>query len=110
MPCFSQAIFQDTVLPSTLTSLNVQPVCRSLFGMAFSALSACSFVMQWVLVTGGIFIGMPSISISIVVCHLPAFAGPAAYAGRTSAHTNTNSARLRNFILDASSLILEAAV
>src|SRR5258708_4738825 len=110
MPCFSQVIFQEMVLPSTLTSLNVQPVCRSLLGMALSALSACSLVMQCVEVTGGIFIGIPSISISMVVCHFPAFAGPAAYAGTTSAHTSTTSAKLRNFIWTFLLMILEAPV
>src|SRR3954451_3973297 len=100
MPDFSQVIFQLTVVPSTFTSVYVQPPRLSpVFGIRFSAFSACSFVTHTFIVWAGIFIGMLGISIWIVLCHLPAFAiGSAAMIGIASEQTIADRTRLRSFI------------
>src|SRR6478672_7345089 len=100
MPDFSQVIFHEIVLPSTLTSVYVQPPRLSpVFGIRFSAFSACSFVTHTVIVWGGIFIGMLGISIWIVLSHLPALAmGSLAMMGSASAQTIADKTRLRSFI------------
>src|SRR3954452_25323144 len=99
MPDFSEVIFQLTAVPSTFTSVYVQPPRLSpLFGIRFSAFSACSFVTQVVNVWAGIFIGMLAISIWIVLCHLPAFAIVAAMAGIASEQTSADRTILRSFI------------
>src|SRR5437763_5598197 len=103
MPDFSQVIFHERVLPSTLTSVYVQPPRLSpLFGIRFSAFSACSFVTQTVIVWGGIFMGMLGISICTVVSHLPAFAIDAAMAGIASEQTIADRTILRSFIEESS--------
>src|SRR3954453_4192977 len=99
MPDFSQVIFQLTVVPSTFTSVYVQPPRLSpVFGMRFSAFSACSFVTQTVIVWGGIFIGMLGISIWTVLSHLPALAIEAAMTGTASEQTIANRMMLRSFM------------
>src|SRR4051812_1855920 len=103
MPDCSQLIFHETVVPSTLTSVYVQPPRLSpLFGIRFSAFSACSFVTQTVIVWGGIFIGMLGISIWIVLSHLPAFAIDAAITGSASEQTIADRTILRSFIGESS--------
>src|SRR3954447_26131983 len=100
MPDFSQLIFQLTVVPSTFTSVYVQPPRLSpLFGIRFSAFSACSFVTQLVNVWAGIFIGMLGISIWMVLSHLPAFAiGSAAMTGSASEQAIADRTILRIFM------------
>src|SRR3954465_15431432 len=99
MPDFSQVIFQLTVVPSTLTSVYVQPPRLSpVFGIRFSAFSACSFVTQTVWVWAGIFIGMPGISIWMVLSHLPALDRLPAITGSASAQTIADRMTLRSFM------------
>src|SRR5438067_13189514 len=81
IPDFSHDIFHDTVLPSILRSVRLQSpflCCDS--GASFSAFSASSFVRQYENVCGGIFIGMPLISVCVVNSHLPGLAGLTANA------------------------------
>src|ERR1700694_3755203 len=66
--------------------------------MRFSAFAACSLVTQVTTVCAGIFIGMPVISVWMVVCHRPGLARLPAKRGRASVETTANSARLRSFI------------
>src|SRR3954469_190647 len=64
----------------------------------FSAFSTCSLVRQVVTVRAGIFIGAPGMSISTVVCHLPALARLAAITGSASEQTSADRIRLRSFM------------
>src|SRR5215212_4493214 len=92
--CFGHAMLYVTVLPSIFRSLILQSLLGPC-GTALSAFLTSSSVTQWLVVTGGIFTGMPGMSICIVICHLPAFCGLAANSGAASANTATANNVLR---------------